>query len=105
MREQFLTVFFLGTHCKCSPAEDASNDYRHELINEISRQTNLSQIALFNRLLYEKKISYNNYNKIKNDFDKQFKIKVEEDKRLKELKKQKEIKQRGSVPQPIKSPL
>ena len=84
---------------------NASNDYHHELIYQISRQTNLSQIALYTRLLYEEKISHNNYNKIKNDFEERFKTKIEKKERLRELEKQKGIKQRGSVPQPIKSPL
>ena len=84
---------------------NASNDYHHELIYQISRQTNLSRIALFTRLLYEKKISTSNYTKIKNDFEQRFKTKADKERELRELEKQKGIKQGGSVPQPIKSPL
>ncbi len=84
---------------------DASNDYQFELIEEISYQTHLSQIALFTRLLYEKKLSQKDYLKIKTDFDEKYQAKIEEEKRLREIEKDKGLKQRGSVPQPIKSPL
>jgi Zn-dependent peptidase ImmA (M78 family) len=84
---------------------NSSNDYQHELLEELSKRTHLSQIALFTRLLYEKKISKNDYNVIKNDFEERFKRKSEEEKKLRELEEKKGIKQKGSVPQPIKSPL
>lgn len=84
---------------------DGSNDYNFDIIQEVSNQTNLSQIALFTRLLYQKKISQSNYNLVKADFDEKFRIKQEEDQRQKELKKQQGITTRGSVPKPINSPL
>jgi Zn-dependent peptidase ImmA (M78 family) len=84
---------------------DPSNDYLFPIIEEISRKTHLSQIALFTRLLLDKKISPLNYNTIRNDFEEKFKLKIEEDKRLRLLEKQDGIKQKGSAPQAIKSPL
>jgi Zn-dependent peptidase ImmA (M78 family) len=84
---------------------EPKNDYHFELIEEISKHTHLSQIALFTRLLYQNKISKINYNKIKTDFDSQFKARQEEIKKNRELEKERGIKQRGSSPQPIKSPL
>lgn len=84
---------------------DSTNDYEFETIKEISRKTNLSQIALFTRLLFEKKISQSNYNKIKIDFEEQFQAKIEAEKGQRELDKQRGIEQRGSTSQPIKSPL
>ncbi len=84
---------------------DSSNDYYFEIIENISYSTHLSQIAIFTRLLYERKISQLDYNKIKSDFDERFKSKLAEEKKLKEIEKEKGIKQKGSVPQPIKSPL
>lgn len=84
---------------------DSSNDYQHELIEHVSYHTHLSQIALFTRLLYEKKLSNQDYLKIKTDFDEKYQTKIEEEQRLRELEREKGIKQRGSVPQPIKSPL
>lgn len=84
---------------------DASNDYKFELIEEISHRTHISQIALFTRLFYEKKLSQKDYLKIKTDFDEKYQAKIKEEKRIREIEKNKGLKQRGSVPQPIKSPL
>ena len=57
---------------------DDINDYHHELIENISKQTHLSPIALFTKLLYQKKISQDNYNLVKADFDEKFRIREEE---------------------------
>lgn len=84
---------------------DSTNDYHHELIENISYRTHLSQIALYTRLLYEKKLSNQDYLIIKTDFDEKYQAKIEEEKKIKELEKEKGIKQRGSSPQAIKSPL
>jgi Zn-dependent peptidase ImmA (M78 family) len=84
---------------------DGSNDYNFDIIQEVSNQTNLSQIALFTRLLYEKKISRSNYNLVKADFDEKYSTKQEEDQKQKELEKQQGKTTRGSVPKPINSPL
>lgn len=84
---------------------EPKNDYHFELIEEISKNTHLSQIALFTRLLYINKISQSNYDKVKNDFDERYKEKQKEELKLKEQEKELGIKRRGSAPQPIKSPL
>lgn len=84
---------------------DGSNDYHFDIIEEVSNNTHLSQIALFTRLLFEKKISKINYNSIKADFDERFKARQEAEKELRELEKQKGNKPGGSVPKPINSPL
>ncbi len=81
------------------------NDYHFELIEEISKNTHLSQIALFTRLLYINKISQTNYDKVKNDFDERYREKQKEELKLKEKENELGIKRRGSAPQPIKSPL
>ena len=83
----------------------ASNDYHFEIIQNISNQTHLSQIALFTRLLYQKKISQSNYRKIKDDFEEQFRLRKEKEKLERQLLKDQGIKQRGSVAKPISSPL
>ncbi|MDG1730334.1 MAG: ImmA/IrrE family metallo-endopeptidase [Algibacter sp.] len=83
----------------------ASNDYHFDLIKTVSENTHLSQIALFTRLLFKNQISQSNYNKVRNDFEEQFKKFQEEKDREKELQKEKGIKIRGSVAQPISSPL
>jgi len=84
---------------------DGSNDYHFDIIEEVSNNTHLSQIALFTKLLYQNKISKNNYNNIKVDFEAQFKARRDEDKRLRELDKQRGKKPGGSTPKPINSPL
>ena len=84
---------------------NSGNDYHFDLIRKFSENTHLSQIALFTRLLFKEKISQHNYNTIKRDFDENYKIRLEEDKKQKEIEKQNGIKQRGSVPKPINSPL
>lgn len=84
---------------------DSSNDYHFEKIEEVSKRTHLSQIALFTRLLYEKKLSNSDYLKIKTDLFEKYQEKLETDKINQELNKEKGIKQRGAAPQPIKSPL
>ena len=82
-----------------------SNDYHFDLIKTVSENTHLSQIALFTRLLFKNQISQSNYNKVRNDFEEQFKKFQEEKDREKELQKEKGIKIRASVAQPISSPL
>ena len=84
---------------------EPQNDYHFELIKEISKNTHLSQIAIFTRLLFQNKISRSHYNIIKTDFDKRFKERQKELKRLSKFKKERGTKQGGGPPQPIKSPL
>ncbi len=84
---------------------DSSNDYHFDLIQRISKETNLSTLALYTRLLYSKKISYKGYNNVKNELDELYRKKIEEEKRKKELDKLSGIKRGGSVPKPINSPL
>ena len=81
------------------------NDYHFELIERISKRTHLSQIALFTRLLLDRKISSSNYNNVKSDFEEAFKERQAELQRVRELEKAQGKQQRGSAPQPIKSPL
>lgn len=84
---------------------DSSNDYHFDIIEEVSNRTHLSQIALFTRLLFQNKISPANYNNIKNDFDERFKARQEEERKQRELEKQRGIKPGGATPKPINSPL
>lgn len=84
---------------------EGNNDYHFDLIENISKETHLSQIALFTKLLYQKKISQNNYNSIKADFDEQYRIRQEEQNKQKELDKILGIQKGGSTPKPMNSPL
>ncbi len=104
----FAYYFLIGEYGKIIKKLDpanASNDYHFDLIESISDNTHLSQIALFTRLLFQNQISQSNYNKVRNDFEEQFKKYQEEKEREKEIQKEKGIKQRGSVAKPISSPL
>ncbi len=84
---------------------DVRNDYHFELIESISKHTHLSQIALFTKLLYQTKISQRNYNTIKADFDEQYRLRQEEERKQRELDKLQGIQKGGSTPKPINSPL
>ena len=84
---------------------EASNDYHFELIESISKRTHLSQIALFTKLLYQKKITPGNYNNIKADFDEKYRLRKEEEQKQRELEKLHGLHKGGSTPKPMNSPL
>lgn len=84
---------------------DAQNDYHFDIIEKISSETHLNQLALFTRLLFDGKISRSNYNKIKNEFEERFKRKLAKEREKAEAEKALGIKSKGAVPKPINSPL
>lgn len=84
---------------------DGTNDYHFELIESISKHTHLSQIALFTKLLFQRKISQSNYNAIKADFDEQYKLRQLEIEKQREIDKQAGKKNEGRAPKPMNSPL
>jgi len=84
---------------------DGTNDYHFELIKSISKNTHLSQIALFTKLLYENKINQSSYNNIKSDFDEQYRLRQLELEKQKEIDKQTGKKNEGRTPKPMNSPL
>lgn len=86
---------------------NSSNDYHHDEIEMISKETNLSVLALYTRLLFTNKISNRNYTNVKNELEELYQRKVEEENRKKELTKLEEgnKKKSGSTPKPINSPL
>jgi Zn-dependent peptidase ImmA (M78 family) len=84
---------------------DRSNDYYFDLIERISKKTHLSQIALFTKLLFQKKITQTNYNTIKSDFNEQYRLRKLELDKQKELDKQAGKKIDGRAPKPMNSPL
>lgn len=88
---------------------NSHNDYHNDLIENISKQTHLSSISLYTRLLLNGKITAINYKKISDEiFDSIKNWELKEKQRL-EIEKQKALeegrKQQGSVPKPIISPL
>lgn len=104
----FTYYFLIGNHHttidKIEKA-DATNDYHFDMIAEISKETHLSTLALFTRLLYAGKISRQNYHNVKSDLEHQYLQRVEKQQQQKELDKIAGVKRRGSVPKPINSPL
>lgn len=84
---------------------EGSNDYHFDLIESISKRTHLSQIALFTKLLYQKKITQSNYNNIKADFEEKYRLRKEEEQKQRELDKLQGIQKGGSTPKPMNSPL
>jgi len=84
---------------------NALNDYHFDLIENISKETHLSTLALFTRLLYSKKISIQNYQNVKSDLDTRYQEKIDKEEWQKELDKLAGVKRKGSVPKPINSPL
>jgi len=81
------------------------NDYHFDIINMISKNTHLSKLSLFTKLLYLKKISKSNYNKIKIELNEKFLQKEEEKREAHKLEKELGLNIKGSVPKPILSPL
>lgn len=82
-----------------------NNDYHFDLVETLSKQTHLSKRSLYTRLLYQRKISKYDYEIIKQDEIEKFNKKKEEEKRIREIEKEMGIRQKGSTPKPINSPL
>lgn len=82
---------------------DGQNDYGHDLIQQISENTNLSRLAIFTNLLVQKKLSYNSYLNIKEEMDEQRKEREARKARQKELDKANGVKIQGRNPQPIRA--
>jgi Zn-dependent peptidase ImmA (M78 family) len=108
----FAYYFLAGKHeTDIDKLEQASakNDYHHNLISSISENTNLSTIAIYTRLLLDKKISPTDYRKISDEIFESIKEREKQEKIAREIdKKQAESEGRkikGSTPKPIKSPL
>jgi Zn-dependent peptidase ImmA (M78 family) len=83
----------------------AANDYHFDALAIISKNTHLSQLALFTRLLFQKKISQKSYSNVKNELAEQFRDKLKAESKQRELDKERGIKPGGSTPKPINSPL
>ena len=84
---------------------NTSNDYHMEVIAEVSKNTHLSRLALYTRLLLNGKIAYTNYQNIKKDFEEQFRIQEAKQRKQRELDKLAGIESNARAAQPIKSPL
>ncbi|RPH34404.1 MAG: ImmA/IrrE family metallo-endopeptidase [Bacteroidales bacterium] len=83
----------------------ANNDYHHELVKQISEKTNLSEYALFTRLRIIDKISYNDYQLVKTEFEDKYRENEEKLKKQRELDKLEGKKAKGIAAKPIHSQL
>lgn len=83
----------------------AKNDYHHEIVKQISEQTNLSEFALFTRLRINDTISYNDYKTVKKDFENQYREREEKLKKEREKEKEEGRQSTARASKPIVSPL
>lgn len=86
-------------------AASVLNDYHFEKVEQISKATHLSQLAIFTKLLLDRKLSPKDYNQIKADFAEAYYARQKEKEEQKKLDKLSGKESRGSVPKPIQSPL
>ena len=108
----FAYYFLVGQYSKSIDklgTANSSNDYHHEIINEVSKHTHLSTISLYTRLLLSNKISPFNYKQVTDEILASIKDWEEREKERLERERQKAIdegrKPQASTPKPIISPL
>lgn len=108
----FAYYFLVGQYSKSIDKLDnanSSNDYHHEIINEVSKHTHLSTISLYTRLLLSNKISPFNYRQVTDEILASIKDWEEREKERLERERQKAIDEgrtpQASAPKPIISPL
>lgn len=82
---------------------NSQNDYGHEIIKRISKETNLSRLAVFTNLLIQKKLSYDSYMNIKEEMEEQWKQRQQNKAHQKEQDKANGIEVQGRSPQPIRA--
>jgi len=108
----FAYYFLVGQYSKSIDSLDtanSSNDYHHEIINEVSKHTHLSTISLYTRLLLSNKISPFNYKQVTDEILASIRDWEEREKERLERERQKAIDEgrtpQASAPKPIISPL
>lgn len=108
----FAYYFLVGQYSKSIDSLDnanSSNDYHHEIINEVSKHTHLSTISLYTRLLLSNKISPFNYKQVTDEILASIKDWEEREKERLERERQKAIDEgrtpQASAPKPMISPL
>lgn len=85
------------------PMFNVQNDYGHETIKRISKETNLSRLAIFTNLLIQKKLSYDSYMNIKEEMEEQWQQRQLRKALQKEMDKANGIEVKGRSPQPIRA--
>ena len=82
---------------------NAQNDYGHELVKQISKETNLSRLAIFTNLLIQNKLSYTSYLNIKEEMEEKWQQRLQRKAIQKEQDKANGIEVQGRNPQPIRA--
>ena len=87
-------------------AYDFHVDYGHDMIDAISKNTNLSRLAIFTNLFLQHKMSFADYSNIRDDLHKQWMKRKEAERLLKrEQEKASGVQSKGRTPKPIQSNL
>lgn len=80
-------------------------DYGHDLVAGISRQTNLSRLAIFTNLFLQHRMTFNDYSNVREDLHEQYLARKEKEKLDRENRKAMGEKVSGRNPKPIQSDL
>ncbi len=82
---------------------NTQNDYGHDLVKQISKETNLSRLAIFTNLLIQNKLSYTSYLNIKEEMEEKWQQRLQRKAFQKEQDKANGIEVQGRNPQPIRA--
>jgi Zn-dependent peptidase ImmA (M78 family) len=106
---EFAYYFLAGEYAKVIeelPSVGKENNFMRDVISNISDETRLSELALYTRLLFCKKITFAGYKRIKETLAHEFLSMKEEEKQKRELQKALGFSSEFiSPPKPIISPL
>ena len=80
-------------------------DYGHDLIESISKTTNLSRLAIFTNLFLQRKMTFEDYSNVREGLHQEWIVHKEKERLKKEHDKEAGIPQGGSTPKPIQSDL
>ena len=80
-------------------------DYGHDLVAGISRETNLSRLAIFTNLFFQHRMTYYDYSNVREDLHQQYLERKEKERLERENRKAAGEKVGGRSPKPIQSDL
>lgn len=80
-------------------------DYGHDLVKSISDSTNLSRLAIYTNIFLQHKMTFSDYNSVREDLYQQWANRKDAEKLQREQNKAAGIPVRGSTPKPIHSSL
>ena len=80
-------------------------DYGHDLVDAISKDTNLSRLAIFTNLFLQHRMSFADYSNVRDDLHRQWQERKDAERLKREAEKAAGVQARGSTPRPIRSDL